>query len=357
MSSYYNNDHLARMNVFDIKEPDPNQLLVVFVFFGVVFSAFFAAKHSHRAGCRRKIVQELVTCPISLQVMKDPVTLVPSGHTFDRESICNALLLQPTRCPLTGVDYGRKLEYGDNIRIRQLVALYFGDGVYQKYNDFKFKLFYTALWNEKAYQDVAAYLVGMNKKRIDWKAVQQTVMNDYQDDVIVLGFKALLLHPNVFPSDGLEKDLDRAQGAWRRAEEHGLIVLAGDADAGGNEWAQWLCGMQHVIHENFGAAANYFKLAAAQGNALAQNSLGVLYQKDEQFDLAEYYYELAARQGQADAQYNLAMLHDPDVVRMRPHLEQAADQGHVLSLAFLEEDVQVMPDSFFLSYIGMLDGG
>jgi hypothetical protein len=64
--------------------------------------------------------------------MRDPVTLVQSSQTFDRESLCSCLFKNNTRCPLTYNDYGKKLQYIDNVGIRQFLAMYLGDDAYQK---------------------------------------------------------------------------------------------------------------------------------------------------------------------------------------------------------------------------------
>ena len=54
-------------------------------------------------------IKRVLTCPISREIMRDPVTIVQSGHTFDREPLCKWLLKNPTKCPATGVDFGEKL--------------------------------------------------------------------------------------------------------------------------------------------------------------------------------------------------------------------------------------------------------
>ena len=84
-------------------------------------------------------IKELLKCPISHDIMRDPVTLVQSSQTFDRESLCNSLLKNPTRCPLTNKDYGEKLKYIDNVGIRQFLVMYLGGDAYQKYDDSSFR--------------------------------------------------------------------------------------------------------------------------------------------------------------------------------------------------------------------------
>ena len=84
-------------------------------------------------------IRGILTCPISHEIMRDPVSLDKSGHVFDRESICSCLLQNPTRCPLTGTEYGEKLHYAECTSIRKLLTLYMGDEAYQKYDDSSFR--------------------------------------------------------------------------------------------------------------------------------------------------------------------------------------------------------------------------
>jgi tetratricopeptide (TPR) repeat protein len=300
----------------------------------IVVGVFAVVFHTHDAGARLMAVREILICPISLFRMKDPVTLIPSGHTFDRESLCQWLLINPTRCPFTNVDYGVKLQYGDNIRIRQLLTLYYGDQAYQRYDDATFYIRYEAMWNEDVYENISAYLYGMNSKWIDWTSLQRTLMIDYQEDAVAVGFKSLLLHPDFFVSARLRKNENEALREWERAAQLGLSVLV---DAG-NPWAQWLKGMyDDIIEEDTEAARLSFQLAANQGLALAQFSLGAICEQDDRdFDQAESFYLEAAAQGHALAHYSIAMLHDEaDFHIMRPHLVQAATQGQAEALFYL----------------------
>ena len=180
---------------------------------------------------------------------------------------------------------------------------------------------------------VAEFLYGMSEQLIDWTAAQQTATNANQHDAVMVGFKALLLHPNIFPSSRLEKSADGFLLEWRRAVE--VLVLPALA-ADGDPWAQWLEGMhEYHVKKDYDSAKRLWQLAAKQGHVLGENSLGELYQEDDQLDLAECYYMRAAVQGHADAQYNLAMLYEPDYQLMQPHLEKAASQGHAESLYIL----------------------
>ena len=117
---------------------------------------------------------------------------------------------------------------------------YLGEEAYERYDDSTFKLQYQALWNAPTYREIAALLYGMNWKQIDWAKAQEMASNANQDDAIIVGFKSLLLHPEVFPSSRLQKDEDDSRREWERAEELGLSILA-DAE-NPNAWAQWIKG-------------------------------------------------------------------------------------------------------------------
>jgi hypothetical protein len=86
-------------------------------------------------------------CPISYDRMKDPVILIPSGNTYDCEQICKSLLYHPNLDPSSGVRYDRKLQYCDNLAVRQLVMETYGDKAFQKYDDSGFQTRYGKAWN------------------------------------------------------------------------------------------------------------------------------------------------------------------------------------------------------------------
>jgi ankyrin repeat protein/TPR repeat protein len=279
-------------------------------------------------------IRRALTCPISGDIMRDPVILYRSGKTFDRESLCTWLLRNQTpRCPWTNVPLERQMPYTENRDTCDTLTWYLGAEAYERYDDSVFKLQYQALWNAPAYEEIAALLYGMNFKQIDWtKAQERATEETNQNDAIIIGFKALLLHPGVFSSSRVHKDEDSSRREWEQAETLGLTVLAGT----GNMWAQWIKGMYlHAVLQDYDTAKSLYELSAEQGLALAQNSLGTLYEEDNQFDTAEVYYKQASLQGHALAQYNLAMLKDPDSAAMRPYLDQAACQGHASSLYYM----------------------
>jgi hypothetical protein len=276
-------------------------------------------------------MRRILTCPISGDIMQDPVILVPStGKTFNRESLCTWLLRNPTpRCPWTNQPLDRDITYVENRGIRDTLTLYLGEEAYVRYDDSDFKLQYQALWNEPTYREIAALLYGMNYKQIDWVEAQEKVSNVNQEDSITVGFKSLLLHPEVFPNSRLQKNKDDSGREWERAVQLGLSILA---DAG-NPWAQWLKGIHlDVVEQDHDAAKAMYNLAAdqEQGLALAQNGLGILCEEDEQFEWAEYWYEQASLQGHALAQYNLANLCiEEDLNRAQEYFQRAAAQGQI----------------------------
>jgi hypothetical protein len=284
-------------------------------------------------------MQRILTCPISGDIMKDPVILFPSGKTFNRESLCTWLLHNPTpRCPWTNQPLERHISFGKNIDIRKMLMENLGDEAFQEYDDFTFKLQYQALWNEPTYREIAALLYGMNYRQIDWVEAQEIVSNVNQDDAITVDFKSLLLHPEVFPNSQLRKNEDDSGREWERAEQLGLEILA---DAG-NPWAQWLKGIHlDIVEQDYDAARARYNLAAQQGLALAQNGLGILCEEDEQFEWAEYWYERASLQGHALAQYNLAMLCiEEDLNRAQEYFQQAAAQGQIEA----QEAIENLPE-------------
>jgi TPR repeat protein/GTPase SAR1 family protein len=278
-------------------------------------------------------IRRTLTCPISGDIMQDPVILFPSGKTFNRKSLCTWLLSNPTpRCPWTNVPLERHMTYVENRDTRETLIRYLGDEAYEPYNDFIFKLQYRALWNAPMFQEISALLYGMNRKQIDWVKAQEMAINIDQDDAIITGFKSHLLHPEIFLSTRLHKDEDSSQREWDRAEKLGLSVLADT----GNPWAQWIKGIRlHIVVQDYDAAKSLYNLASEQELALAKFSLGNLYEEDDQFDIAQEYYEQASLQGHALAQYNLAMLYEDDLEVMIPYLEQAAAQEHASSLYYL----------------------
>jgi TPR repeat protein len=275
-------------------------------------------------------IRRILTCPISGDIMKDPVILFPYGKTFNRESLCTWLLRNPIpRCPWTNKPLEQHMTYVENRDTRETLIQHLGEEAYEKYDDSAFQFQYQALWNAPLYREITAFLYGMNLKQIDWVKAQEMATNENQNDAIFVGFKSLLLHPEIFPNSRLRKDEDCSRREWERAETLGLTVLA-DAR---NQWAQWIKGMHlDIVEQEYDAAKRLYNQASEKELPLAQCSRGILCEDAEDYEWAQYWYEQASLQGHALAQFNLAMLHDDDHEVMRPYLEQAAAQEHASSL-------------------------
>jgi len=177
-------------------------------------------------------IEEMLTCPFSLELVRDPVMVVQSNQSYDRERLCTYLLSNPTRCPMEGI-FPEKLQYVNNLALRQLLVLYKGDGAYQKYDDSEFRRQYDAMPIGQAfepipqrdtlamipdsYKQIEALLCGMSLRQINYAEAQRYVTNLAEPDAVVAGFKALLLHPRCFQSTTLCKAEEQSQLAWEHA--------------------------------------------------------------------------------------------------------------------------------------------
>eukprot|EP00549_Striatella_unipunctata_P016761 CAMPEP_0118674498 /NCGR_PEP_ID=MMETSP0800-20121206/919_1 /TAXON_ID=210618 ORGANISM="Striatella unipunctata, Strain CCMP2910" /NCGR_SAMPLE_ID=MMETSP0800 /ASSEMBLY_ACC=CAM_ASM_000638 /LENGTH=184 /DNA_ID=CAMNT_0006569695 /DNA_START=33 /DNA_END=587 /DNA_ORIENTATION=- len=79
-------------------------------------------------------------CPISIEVMNDPVLLHESGHSYDKEFLCKSLRARPNLDPLTNKRYDEPVFYTDNLALRGLMVKHFGSNVYKPYDDSIFLL-------------------------------------------------------------------------------------------------------------------------------------------------------------------------------------------------------------------------
>jgi hypothetical protein len=159
-----------------------------------------------------------LTCPISLEHMKDPVLLVQSGQTFDRKSLCKCLLQWPTKCPKTGQNFDGKLVYIDDYNTQEDLTYYLGEDAFQKFDDFTFQWEYNALWTKdysETCKEVAALICGMNRRQVNMLAAQEVLTTANAEDPVLMGFKALLLHPEAFKGSELHKDEAEALHSWR----------------------------------------------------------------------------------------------------------------------------------------------
>jgi len=85
------------------------------------------------------VLLEELTCPISLQRMKDPVVLFATGISYDKESLCRSLIEHPDLDPLTNQRFpGTILSYSDNVSLRSLLMKHFGSSAYQPFDDSTF---------------------------------------------------------------------------------------------------------------------------------------------------------------------------------------------------------------------------
>jgi TPR repeat protein len=271
-------------------------------------------------------VHALLLCPISCDVMEDPVILLPAGMTYDRKQICQSLLQYPNLDPSSGVRYDGKLQYCDNVVVRQLLMETYGDKAYRKYDDSDFQPRYQEAWKTgkfvgrviarnnsvEAYERVYPLLWGMNLSQINLKAALELV-EMFPEDAVMVALKAIFLDPDItgWTVESCVKDLGLSRNAWDRALGLGLREQA----ITGNAWAQWTEGRRQFYREtNYVAALEWTRKAADQGYAGAQYSLGVQYHEgnygvEKNYSLAVEWHRKAAEQGLADSQNNLGVLY------------------------------------------------
>jgi hypothetical protein len=103
-------------------------------------------------------VRDCLVCPISKEVMRDPVTVDGSGITYDRKSLCRSLLSYPDLEPLTRQRFVRPVSYTPNLIARNLVMMQYGDSYYVKYDDEEFKVMYQDKWKQLRHPSGAANL-------------------------------------------------------------------------------------------------------------------------------------------------------------------------------------------------------
>jgi TPR repeat protein len=268
-------------------------------------------------------VHALLLCPISCDVMEDPVILLPAGMTYDRKQICKSLLHHPNLDPSSGVRYDGKLQYCDNVAVRQLLMETYGDKAYRKYDDSGFQPRYEEAWNTgnfggrvtarnnsvEAYERVYPLLWGTRLSQINYKAALELV-EMFPEEAVMVVLKAMFLEPEVtrWTVESCVKDLGLARSAWDRALGLGLREQA----ITGNAWAQWAEGWRQFHREkNYVAAVEWIRKAADQGFAAAQCSLGGLYREGsgvaKSHTLAYEWMRKAAMQGFALAQCNLGV--------------------------------------------------
>jgi U-box domain len=93
-------------------------------------------------------VKSLLLCPISLEVMEDPVIVHESGMTYDRTCLCTQLLLLPDREPFTNQKFDHPLHYTGSITMRKIIALLCGESQLHRHDDTGFPEQYQVAWFE-----------------------------------------------------------------------------------------------------------------------------------------------------------------------------------------------------------------
>jgi U-box domain len=93
-------------------------------------------------------ITSLLLCPLSLEVMSDPVMVHESGITYDRKSLCTELLLVPDRDPFTNQKFEHPLHYTGSITMRRIIDVVCGESQLQRHDDAGFHEQYQVAWIE-----------------------------------------------------------------------------------------------------------------------------------------------------------------------------------------------------------------
>jgi tetratricopeptide (TPR) repeat protein len=201
-------------------------------------------------------IRIILTCPISHDIMKDPVSLVPSGSTVDKESICTWLLVNETpRDPLSNEPLDRHMPYAPNLYIRNMLTEYLGDEAYVRYDDNDFLLRYQALWD--AHDAERLFNVGVSYQDDD----QYYVAEHYYQRAAALGHAGAQYNLAMLNEDNHERLLEYLELAAGQNHPEALYYLGTlyyDSD---------------VVVQNLKRAREYFQRAAAQGHSEAQEAL------------------------------------------------------------------------------------
>jgi TPR repeat protein len=290
-------------------------------------------------------VDELLTCPISFDRMQDPVTLVQTGQTYDRKSLCEWLLTDPTLCPASNQRFTDKLEYVDNLIARKLLVEVFGDRAYQRHDDSDFEKRYDAVYRNQRHIKDKKNADAQNRLGLRY-FLGDGVAQDYEQARLCYERAVELGSPqanfnlgNLYCLGyGVPQDYDQARLCYERAAELGC------PDANCNLGTFYCHGKG--VASDYTKARFYYELAAEQGHPQAQFSLGVMYQYgygvSRDYTKARQHYNLAAEQGHADAQCNLGFLYQhgngvsQDNIKARHYYGLAAEQGLARAQNYLE---------------------
>jgi hypothetical protein len=100
-------------------------------------------------------VEAWLTCPITLELMEDPVIL-SSGHTYDRKALVQSLLHKPRLDPKSGTYARERLTYAPNYIARDLLH---DMGAYVPYDDSLFQRVQQAKERENEFVRMVFYLL------------------------------------------------------------------------------------------------------------------------------------------------------------------------------------------------------
>jgi tetratricopeptide (TPR) repeat protein len=201
-------------------------------------------------------IQRILTCPISGDIMQDPVILFPSGKTYDRKSICTWLLRNPTpRDPWTNEPLDRHMTYVENREIRETLIYYLGEEAYKQYDDADFKLRYRALWN--AHHVESLFNVGVSYQDDD----QFDVAVEYYEQAAAEGHAGAQYNLAMLNEDNHERMLRYLEQAAAQDHPDALFYLGS------------LYYSSDVVPQDLNRAQEYFQRAAAQGNNEALEAL------------------------------------------------------------------------------------
>jgi tetratricopeptide (TPR) repeat protein len=201
-------------------------------------------------------IQRILTCPISGDIMQDPVILFPSGKTYDRKSICTWLLRNPTpRDPWTNEPLDRHMTYVENREIRETLIYYLGEEAYKQYDDADFKLRYKALWN--AHHVESLFNVGVSYQDDD----QFDVAVEYYEQAAAEGHAGAQYNLAMLNEDNHERMLRCLEQAAAQDHPDALFYLGS------------LYYSSDVVQQDLNRAQECFQRAAAQGNNEALEAL------------------------------------------------------------------------------------
>jgi len=301
----------------------------------------------HQSNTTSVSTDDLLICPISLELMEDPVLLLSSGSTFDRKSLCRSLLAHPNLDPSTNMRYDDPLSYAPNIGLRQLLMARHTDRAFCPYDDSHFEADYKGAWDRyvnsfntdvvpenlaSEYDRFMTLSEGMGRGQIDMQEAY-TLVDQYDSDAVFVAIKACFLDPNNSWSVG-NKDENLASYYWQKAEELGIDRCRD------NPMAIYLLGSKFHLNKDYGKAVEWYRKAAEQGHALGQTNLGLMYGNGhgvaQDYGKAVEWYRKAAEQGHALGQTNLGLMYGnghgvaQDYGKAVEWYRKAAEQGHAL---------------------------